>query len=188
MGRNQIEIFNLCLPPFSRIGQKRIWTPIQFLFWFFDEYPIQSLIRKKLDTLEEAGLGNSASHVTTVTHVSAADEEEDWDNDDFFIDCVVTTQGEEKGNPAQIKNEPDEEVIEKFEKLETVSDQPAKKIKTSIQPRIEKPSFRETVKIKTSPKKAKRKSNSLVQNSKKKLKKSVNNALDELADTGGFKF
>ena len=63
---------------------------------------IWSLIRKKLDTLEEAGLGNSASHVTTETYAGKAEEVEesdDWDDDDAFLECLSQNE--------TAKNEPE---------------------------------------------------------------------------------
>ena len=56
---------------------------------------IWSLIRRKLDTLEEAGLGNSASHVTTEDRsgvISQQEADDDWDDDEFFKECVEATE------------------------------------------------------------------------------------------------
>jgi hypothetical protein len=97
----------------------------------FNNKPKNRLIRKKLDTLQEAGLGNSASHVDTVDlRNPAEDDEDDWDNDDFFIDAVEKTSQTESTtsqepeihkvttNKLKLEKKPTEKIQTCKEKLE----------------------------------------------------------------------
>ena len=95
---------------------------------------IWSLIRRKLDTLEEAGLGNSASHVTTETYGGSPEkpekddfEDDDWDDDDAFLECL--SQNEQTDTKENCKNPENSKISKRKRSLET--NNTSKKTKTA---------------------------------------------------------
>ena len=153
---------------------------MQHIYFLFFEYPLKSMVRRKLDTLEEAGLGNSASHVTTVDHTTAADQDadDDWDDDEFFLDCI--SQDPESSKPSEPENPPEPENIKKL----TLEHEKLKKVKSE---KTNIPGAKKSAKP-TKSESSKRKSSSSTENLKKRSKSSAADILDELSDNGGFRF